>query len=79
MQRLPGAGLVEHVAVGLGGDGEAVRDADALSGELPVHLAERGVLAADERHVLDAELLEEADVAKPAHDLILRMSGRAGP
>ena len=35
MQTIPCAGLVQHVAIRLGGDGEAVRDADALTGQLP--------------------------------------------
>ena len=39
----------EHVAVGLGGDREAVRHADALGRQFAVHLAERRVLAADQR------------------------------
>ena len=73
MQRVPGAGPVQHVSVGLGGDGEPVRDADALLGQLLEHLAERGVLTADERHVVDAKLFEEANVAEPAHNLILRV------
>ena len=69
MQTVPGAGLVQHVAIGLGGDGESVRDADALPGQLLEHLAQRGVLAADERHVVDADLLEKADVPRCTHDL----------
>ena len=35
MQTVPGAGLVQHVAIRLGGDGEPVRDADALTGQVP--------------------------------------------
>ena len=62
MQTVPGAGLVQHVAIGLGGDGEPVRDADALPGQLLEHLAQRRVLSADQRHIVDAELLKKADV-----------------
>ena len=49
-----------------------LRDADALIGQLLEHLAERGVLTADERHVVDAELLEEADVRGHTHGQILQ-------
>jgi hypothetical protein len=62
MQARPGVGLVEHMAVAQGGDRKAVRHADALSRQLAVHLAERGVLAADQRHVANAQILEPADV-----------------
>ena len=72
MQTVPRAGLVQHVAIGLGGDGESVRDADALTGQLLEHLAQRRVLSADERHVVDAELLKKADVPGCAHDLSSR-------
>ena len=34
VQTVPGTGLVQHVAIGRGGDGEPVRDADALPGQL---------------------------------------------
>src|SRR6202008_5141225 len=73
MQRAPRAGAVQDMFVGLGGDGEPVRYADALLGQLLEHLAERGVLAADERHVVDTKLFEEANVGQAAHDLILRL------
>jgi hypothetical protein len=72
VQPVPGAGLVQHVAVGLGGDGETVRDADAPVRQLLEHLAQRGVLAADPRHVVDVHLLEKADVAGRTHDLSSR-------
>ncbi len=62
VQTVPRAGLVQHVTIGLGGDGESVRDADALPGQLLEHLAQRRVLSADQRHVVDAELLKKADV-----------------
>jgi len=59
------------VLVGAGGGGESVRDTDALPGQLLEHLAERGVLAPDKRHIVDPDLFEEANVVEPAHDPIL--------
>ena len=80
VQTVPGAGLVQHVAIGLGGDGESVRHADALPGQLLEHLAQRGVLSADQRHVVDAEVLKEADVPRCTHDLSSRsVSSSGGP
>src|SRR5581483_8399108 len=70
----PGVGLVEHVAIGLARGGEAVRDQHAVAGELPVQLPERGVLAAHQRHVADAELLEEANVLELTHESPLSTS-----
>ena len=72
VQRVPGAGAFQHVAVGLGGGGEPVRNADALPGQLLVHLAQRGVLAADKRHVGNADLVEESDVSGHTHELSSR-------
>ena len=69
VQPVPGTCLVQHVAIGRSGDGEPVRNADVLAGQLLEHLAQRSVLAADERHVLDADLLEKADVPGRTHDL----------
>ena len=69
MQTVPSAGLVQHEAIGLGGDGESVRDADALPGQLLEHLAQRRVLSADERHIVDAELLKKPDEPGCTHDL----------
>lgn len=48
--------------VGVRGDREPVRNADAGRRELTVELAEGGVLAADERHVADTEVPEPPDV-----------------
>ena len=80
MQTVPGTGFVQHVAIGRGGDGESVRYADALSGQLLQHLAQRGVLSADERHVVDAEVLKEADVPRCTHELSSRsVSSSGGP
>src|ERR1700722_17575734 len=69
MQTVPGTGLVQHVAIRLSGDGESVREAEALPGQLLEHLAQRRVLSADERHIVDAELLKKADVLGCTHDL----------
>ena len=80
VQTVPGTGLVQHVAIGRGGDGESVRHADALPGQLLDHLAQGGVLSADQRHVVDAEVLKEADVPRCTHDLSSRsVSGSRGP
>jgi hypothetical protein len=79
VQKIPGAGLVEHVAIGLGGDGEPVRDADTIAGQLLEHLTQRGVLPADQRHVLDAQILKETNVSERAHHVSSRrvLTGRA--
>ncbi len=75
LQRLERAGRLERVAVGVGRDREPVRDQHALVAELPVHLAERGVLAADNRDVCDPDLVEPADVFVTRHCVLL---GRFG-
>src|SRR5208283_3436136 len=69
VQMVPGAGLIQHVAICLCGGGEPVGNADSLVGELLVHLAQRGVLSPDERHILDADLVEETDVPGCAHNV----------
>src|SRR4029077_17227505 len=48
-----------------------------LPGQLLQHLAERGVLSADQRHVVDAEVLKEADVPRCTHDLPSRNASSA--
>ena len=48
--------------VGVGGGGEAGRHLDALRAKPLHHLAERGVLAADDGHVVAPEPLEPEDV-----------------
>ena len=67
VQRTPGACRLEHVAVGLGRDREAVGHAHALAREVAVHLAERSVLAPHQRDVVDPDLLEEAYVSQAGH------------
>ena len=71
MQAVPGARLVQHVAIGRSSDGEPMRDTDALPGQLLEHLAQRGVLTADQRHIFDAEILEKTDVLGCTHNLSL--------
>jgi hypothetical protein len=63
VKRTPGSGLLEHEAIAVRGDGEAVRHPDPPFGQFPVHLPEGCVLAADHRHVGDADLVEEPDVS----------------
>ncbi len=72
VQAVPGTRLVQHVSIGGGGDGEPVRHPDPVLGELPEHLTQRGVLATDQRHVLDPEVLEKADEPPWTHDLAFR-------
>ena len=60
----------DEMTVSLGGDGEAVGDVHSLSAELADHLAERGVLAADERDVLDARVREPFDEGAGVHDFV---------
>jgi nucleotide-binding universal stress UspA family protein len=66
-QSLPGPRRLKRVAVGVGSGREAVRYQHPLVRQLAVHLAERRVLPADERNILDAELLEEAHVPRNVH------------
>ena len=67
VERRKRPGFLQHVAVALGRDGEAVGDADALVGQFLVHLAEGGILATDDGHVLNPDLLEKADVFEAGH------------
>jgi hypothetical protein len=46
------------MAIRLGRDGKAIRDANARPGELAIQLAERGILAPDERDVAESDVLE---------------------
>ena len=67
VQAVPGARLVQHVAIGRSSDGEPMRNPDTLPGQLLKHLAQRGVLTADQRHVVDAEVLKEAHIPRCTH------------
>ena len=48
----------DEAPIGSGGGRESGRDADALCGQAPDHLAERGILAADPRDVASAQVVE---------------------
>ena len=72
VQPRPGIAPRQRVAEGLGGHGKAVRHRHAQRHELADHLAQARVLAADQRHVADRELLEPADVVLIGHFELLR-------
>lgn len=77
-QCIQGAGLLEHVPVGLRGNGESVRHPDALRRQLPIHLPERGVLASDGGTILDADVQEKTNVAVDlGHGLCVLFEGFA--
>jgi hypothetical protein len=52
----------QEMAIGLCRGGEAVREADSPRAQLAGHLTQRGVLAANQRHVIDAQFVEPADL-----------------
>ena len=49
----------QEMAVRVGRDGETIRHADACSPQRQIHLAERRILAADERHVAETDLANQ--------------------
>ena len=51
-------GGLEQVAIGIGGDGKAMGYRNSLGGEITVHLAQGGVFAANQGHVVDADIVE---------------------
>ena len=53
----------QEVPVRLGRDRESIRDLHPGGCQLAVHLAERGVLAADQRDVVDADFVKPLDVS----------------
>ncbi len=53
-----GPGAVQQVPVPPGGDGEAAGHGHTLGRQVAVHFAQARVLAAHQRHVLDADLVE---------------------
>src|SRR5690606_37159492 len=55
VQPLPGACLGQDVPIGLCSGREAVRDVQAERRELPVELAERSVLAADQWYIVEIQ------------------------
>ncbi len=68
MQFSPRIRLGERVAKRLRRDRKAVRLAHAERHELPVHLAERGILAADQRHVGIGDVGKPTDIGGLGHD-----------
>ena len=57
--------IAQNIAIGFGGDGKPIGHFDAFARELPAHLAQRSILAADERDVIDADLVKPKDVFGP--------------
>ena len=58
--------LAQKMAVRLGRDGETIGHLDALARQFAAHLAQRGILAADQRDVVDADLVKPEDVFRTA-------------
>ena len=56
------ARFAQNIAIGFGGDRKAVGHFYAFALQFPAHLAQRGILAADERNVIDANFVEPSDV-----------------
>ncbi len=65
---VPGVRRGQRVAIGLGGEREAVRHPDALRRENRIKLAERGVLAADQSNIV------QPGISEPAHIVQLRQA-----
>ncbi len=57
-----GAGSVQEAPVSFGRDGEAVRDVHVLFGQVAVHFAQAGVLAAHDINVVVGQVLQPDDV-----------------
>ena len=55
--------LAQKIAKPVGGDGKAIRHLHTLGRQLAEHLAQRSVLPADQRHVVDADVSEPFDEA----------------
>ncbi len=51
----------QQIAVGVGGDGKPMRDSHTFAGKMLIHLAQRGVLAADQRHITNADFIKPKD------------------
>ena len=58
-------------SIRIGGNRKTVWDFDAFSGKLAIHLSQRGILATNKRHVVNA------DVVKPTH-VLRRCRGSLG-
>jgi hypothetical protein len=57
--------FAQNIAIRISGDRKAVRHFDAFGCQFSAHLAQRGILAADERNVIDANFVEPSDVFGP--------------
>ena len=55
---------VQDRGVGIGGDREAVGHAQSRARQLAMQLAQRGGLAADQRHVIQRDVAEPSDVTR---------------
>jgi hypothetical protein len=55
------SGLTQEVTIRLRRDGEAVGHFDAFGRQLAIHLAQRSVLPADQRHIIHADVGEPFD------------------
>ena len=73
------AGVLDKIVIGRRRDGETIRHPDAPGRQFPDHLAEGRVLAADQRHILDADVLEPENFSRLSthlgHACLLPMSG----
>ena len=56
------AGLSKEVAICLGGDCEPVGDLHTRGCQFAIHLAERGVLPANQRDIVDADFVKPPDL-----------------
>ena len=81
IQRLQGvadacrqAVVFQVVPEGLRRGGKTVGHPHTLAGEGLVHLAERGVLAANQRYIIDAEFAETPDVVEALHECCPRLA-----
>src|SRR5690349_6060252 len=78
VQRRPGTCARERIAKGLSRQSESAWHWNAYGGELAIHLAEAGVLPADQRHVANAEFAEPAHVMHRSHDHLRKLASRCG-
>ena len=69
-------GGLDQVLIGIGGYGKAVRHLDPVRGEILIHLAERGVFAADDGDIINADIIEPEDeflFVRPSHIFLLSL------
>ena len=53
----------QEIPVRFGGDGKTIRHIDSFGSQLTIEFTERSILAADECHVVDADLIKPADIS----------------